>query len=111
MELAGSQKRHLRSLGHRLDVAISLGKGGLSRGVAAALKELFTRHELLKVRLPALPPEERESLARELSLGDAVRFLGTRSDVAESRPNTGRSSTFVTPSSATNRRAAGGCPG
>ena len=67
MELAGSQKRHLRSLGHRLDVAISLGKGGLSRGVAAALKELFTRHELLKVRLPALPPEERESLARELA--------------------------------------------
>jgi len=67
MELTGSQKRRLRSQGHRLGVAMSLGKGGLSVGVVAALKELLTRNELLKVRLPALPPRERESLARELA--------------------------------------------
>ena len=67
MELTGPQKRHLRSLGHRLPVAMTVGKAGLSEGLAAALKELFNRHELLKVRLPAVPPEERESLDEELA--------------------------------------------
>ena len=76
MELTGSQKRHLRSLGHRLDVTMTVGKAGLSTGVAAALKEFFTRHELLKVRLPAGTPEERQSLAGELAKATSAAIAG-----------------------------------
>jgi RNA-binding protein len=77
MELTGPQKRRLRSLGHRLDVALTVGKGGLSEGVVARLRELFTRVELLKVRLPAGPPSEREALAGELSSAVGAALAGS----------------------------------
>jgi RNA-binding protein len=74
MALTGSQKRRLRSIGHKLDVAVTVGKGGLSDGLAAALKDLFTRAELLKVRLPTVGPQGREDLAAALAqkVGAAV---------------------------------------
>ena len=77
MALTGFQKRHLRSLGHRLDVAMTVGKGGLSEGVAGRLRDLFTRAELLKVRLPALPPQDRQALAGELADAAGASLAGS----------------------------------
>ena len=77
MELTGPQKRRLRSLGHRLDVALTVGKGGLSEGVAERLRELFTRAELLKVRLPAGPPAQRQALAEELARAAGAALAGS----------------------------------
>jgi RNA-binding protein len=67
MELTGSQMRHLRGLGHRLAVAVTLGKAGLSEGVAAKLKDLLGRQELIKVRLPAGDPKVRREMGEELA--------------------------------------------
>ena len=76
MELTGSQKRHLRSLGHRLDVSMTVGKAGLSEALASALKELFARQELLKIRLPAIPPAERATLAEDLARASGAVIAG-----------------------------------
>jgi RNA-binding protein len=77
MELSGSQKRHLRSLGNRMPVVMSLGKAGLTEGVAGALKDLFARQELLKVRLPAGAPPDREALAGKLALAAGAVVAGS----------------------------------
>jgi RNA-binding protein len=77
MELTGNQKRRLRSLGHRLPAAMTVGKGGLSEGVAARLRDLFSRAELLKVRLPAGPPTERQALAEELARAADAAVAGS----------------------------------
>jgi RNA-binding protein len=77
MALTGTEKRRLRSLGHALPVALTVGKGGASEGVAAQLRELFTRDELLKVRLPAGPPDERAALAAELASAAGAAVAGS----------------------------------
>ncbi len=68
MELTSKQQRHLRGLGQRLTAAIAIGRGGLSEEAAAHLDEALSRHELVKIRLPAgpqrkvLPAEAAEAL-------------------------------------------------
>jgi hypothetical protein len=58
-ELTGKQKKHLRGLGQRLEVGASVGKGGLSPGLVQGISGLLERPELVKVRLPAGPPQGR----------------------------------------------------
>jgi RNA-binding protein len=76
MELTGSQKRHLRSLGHKLAVAATLGKAGISEGVTAKLKDLLAREELIKVRLPAGEPKDREELGEQLARAAGAGVAG-----------------------------------
>jgi RNA-binding protein len=76
MELTGSQMRHLRALGHRLPVAATLGKAGLSEGVAAKLKDLLGRQELIKVRLPAGDPKVRREMGEDLARAVGAEVAG-----------------------------------
>ncbi|MCE5277058.1 MAG: YhbY family RNA-binding protein [Planctomycetaceae bacterium] len=64
-ELSGKLKRHLRNQGRSLTSLATIGKSGLTDAVAANLRGLLDTHELIKVRLPALPPAERTELARQ----------------------------------------------
>ena len=59
LELAGFQKRHLRSLAQRLDPVVWVGDEGLSEGVLRALREALSAHELVKVRMRA--PEDKRA--------------------------------------------------
>ncbi len=61
-ELAGFQKRHLRSLAQRLDPVVWIGDDGLSPGVLNALTTALTAHELVKVRMRA-PADKRAAAA------------------------------------------------
>jgi RNA-binding protein len=56
---------------------MTVGKGGLSEGVAGRLRELFTRAELLKVRLPAGSPADREALIGELAKAGGAAVAGS----------------------------------
>ena len=67
LALTGKQKRHLRGIGQRLDVAASVGKGGLSEAFLDSLRRLLARHELIKIRLPAGPGTWRRSVAGEIA--------------------------------------------
>ncbi len=67
MTLTGKQKRHLRSLGNRLDPVVRMGKDGLDEGVISAVDAALELHELVKVKLGANTPEGRDEAAEELS--------------------------------------------
>ena len=64
-ELAGFQKRHLRSLAQRLEPVVWIGDEGLSPGVLRALDQALDAHELVKVRMRA--PEDKRAAAAELA--------------------------------------------
>ncbi|MCE5326124.1 MAG: YhbY family RNA-binding protein [Planctomycetaceae bacterium] len=64
-ELPGNLKRQLRSQGRSLSPLATIGKSGLTDAGAANLRGLLDKHELIKVRLPALPPDERAELAAQ----------------------------------------------
>jgi len=63
--LSGRQKKFLRSMAQRLEPLVWVGEAGLTDGVARTLREVFTTHELVKVRMRA--PEDKKALAAALA--------------------------------------------
>ena len=76
-ELTGKQKRQLRAMGQRLKPLVEVGRAGQSDELLANLADRLARHELVKVRLPALPPKERQELAGDLARRTGSRLVGT----------------------------------
>jgi RNA-binding protein len=64
--LTHSQKRHLRTLGHRLNAIVQIGKFGITPTLIEALKQALARHELVKVSINGESPTEREVAASSL---------------------------------------------
>ena len=63
-ELAGFQKRYLRSLAHPLSPVVMIGKSGLSPAVIDKAERELVAHELIKVRFLDWKEEKRELLAQ-----------------------------------------------
>lgn len=76
-ELSGRQKRQLRALGQRLKPLVEVGRAGQSEQLLANLADRLARHELVKVRLPAATPDEREELAGDLARRTGSHLVGT----------------------------------
>ncbi len=60
MELKSYQRAFLRSQAQQLDPVVYVGKDGFTDGVATALDNALTSHELVKVRFTASKDEVRE---------------------------------------------------
>ncbi len=73
-ELAGFQKRYLRSLAQRLDPVVWVGDDGLSEGVLRALREALAAHELVKVRMRA--PADKRAAAAEVARVTGAALVG-----------------------------------
>ncbi len=67
MPLTTKQKSYLRSLAHHREVIVTVGNAGLTDPVLSELEIALARHELLKVRLPAIHRTERASLAEKIA--------------------------------------------
>jgi RNA-binding protein len=65
--LDGRQRRHLRALAHHLKPIVQVGGQGFTPGVAEALDQALTRHELVKVRIGGDDELVVEDLAAELT--------------------------------------------
>ncbi len=68
MELSSAQIKRLRAECHRrgLKPVVTIGQQGLSDTVSSEIDQALTRHELVKLRIPALPKADKRELAREL---------------------------------------------
>ncbi len=67
MPLNSKQIRHLRGLGHHLSAVVHVGNDGVTDGVAGALDQALTDHELVKVKVLENAPEGRREVARALA--------------------------------------------
>jgi RNA-binding protein len=81
MTLTGKQRRHLRALGHALTAVVTIGKDGITPGVARAIDQALFDHELVKIRLGQNAPVDRKDAAAELA-------AETASEVAQILGNT-----------------------
>lgn len=64
-ELSSRQRSHLRSLAHSLKPVVLVGEAGLSDGVARAIDQALTDHELIKVQMRQ--PEDKKALAQAIA--------------------------------------------
>lgn len=76
MSLTGKQRRHLRSLAHKLRPVVQVGKDGLDDGLVAAIDRALLDHELVKVKVGEGAGLDRHDAAGEI----AAR---TKSEVAQ----------------------------
>ena len=67
MPLTGSAARFLRSLAHKLDPVVQVGKEGVSKELIAAVDRALLDHELIKVKLPAEGAVEKKIMAARLA--------------------------------------------
>ncbi len=65
MALKSSQIKSLRAEGHRvrLKPVVTIGQNGLSENVNQEIGQALERHELLKLRVPALGKQGKKDLA------------------------------------------------
>ena len=61
-DLKGSEKKHLRSLAHRLKPVVYIGKTGLSPNVITAIDDALEHHELIKIRFQNFKDQKKELL-------------------------------------------------
>lgn len=79
MSLSGKQKGYLRGLAHSRPVIVSLGSKGLSDSLSNELQQALEHHELVKIKLPAMPKAEREQLLQSICTAthaEAVQLIG-----------------------------------
>jgi len=82
MKLTEKQRRHLRGLAHALKPVILIGNAGISEGVVAETQRALHDHELIKVRLPGLPREERDLALADLAKRSAAVLLSRIGHIA-----------------------------
>ena len=79
MIITGRQRRHLRSMAHKLKAVVNLGKNGLSPETKNEIDTKLLEHELIKLKvLDSCPISKRECadlLTHEKSL-EVVQIIG-----------------------------------
>ena len=65
--LTGKQRRHLRALGHKLEIVVHVGKAGLNDGIIAAVDQALTDHELIKLKIGEAAGVDRHEAAEALA--------------------------------------------
>jgi RNA-binding protein len=65
--LTGKQRRHLRALGHKLEVVVHVGKGGIDDGLVAAVNQALSDHELVKIKVGDAAGVDRHEAAEDLA--------------------------------------------
>jgi RNA-binding protein len=66
MALTPTQRKHLKALAHKRRPVVLLGNAGASPAVLNELTQALERHELLKIRLPAIERAARAAMLADL---------------------------------------------
>lgn len=77
--LTGKQKRFLRSEAHHLQPVFQVGKQGVNDELISGISEALEKRELIKVGILQNAPEEKEDVARMLSVrtrAELVQVIG-----------------------------------
>ena len=82
VQLTEKQRRHLRGLAHLLKPVILIGNAGVSPGVVAETDRALHDHELIKVRLPGQPREERDAALADLAARTGSAMVGRIGHIA-----------------------------
>lgn len=66
MKISSKQIKFLRSKAHHLNVVVSIGVKGYTEAVKDELELALSKHELIKVKLPADDKAEKKAVLQEI---------------------------------------------
>lgn len=75
MNLTGKQKRYLKGLAHHHKAIVTIGSKGVSESVLHEVEQALSRHELIKVKLPALAGDERKRLIDSICIATGAEMI------------------------------------
>jgi RNA-binding protein len=79
MSLTAKQRQYLKGLAHKRKPVVLVGEAGLTPAVLAEIEQALERHELLKIRLPAVERDERRAMVGDVcgnTGAEAVQEIG-----------------------------------
>ena len=66
MQLTNKQKKSLKGQAHHLKPVITIGAKGLSESVVAETDQALSRHELIKIKVPAIDKTDKSEMLQLL---------------------------------------------
>ncbi len=75
-ELKGKQKKYLRGLAHSFDPVVIVGKRGVTAAVLRQIDTALEDHELIKIKLSAECPDERDEVAEKVTAENGCTVAG-----------------------------------
>ena len=75
--ITGKQKRYLRALSHKRKPVVTIGSKGLNDNVVHEIEQALDRHELLKIKIPALPGQERHRMLTSVCAATGAELIQT----------------------------------
>ncbi len=82
MSLNQEQKKHYRSIGHKLSPIVTVGEKGLSDTVSAEINRALNDHELIKVKVVSEDREVKKQLIAELVSQTGATLVQTIGHIA-----------------------------
>lgn len=78
MSLNSKQIRFLKAEAHRrkMKPIVMIGQKGLTENVIEEINQALSYHELIKVRLPAMDSDERETWLQQLASSTSAEVFG-----------------------------------
>jgi RNA-binding protein len=80
--LSNPQKRHLRSLAHKLKPVVMIGQHGLKDSILEELDVALDAHELVKVRVAAEDREDRAAMIDQMVETSGAELVQTIGHIA-----------------------------
>ena len=76
MKLTNKQIRYLKGEAHAKKPVVTVGMKGVTNTLLEEIDGTLNAHELIKIKLPAGPKEEKQSLCEELSAPNKATIIG-----------------------------------
>ena len=82
MALTDKQKKHLRTLAHKLKPVVHVGNAGVTPELMSELGHMLERHELIKVRVRAGQREMRDLAIADLTSQSGAELVSRIGNIA-----------------------------
>lgn len=76
MKLTNKQIRYLKGEAHAKKPVVTVGMKGVTKSLIEEIDGALNAHELIKIKLPAGPKEDKKSLCEELSTPNKATIIG-----------------------------------
>ena len=79
MALSAKQRKHLKALAHHRKPVVQVGNAGVTTAVVREITQALDAHELIKIRLPGVARDARQTQLGEIckaTAAEAVQEIG-----------------------------------
>jgi len=75
MPMTPKMRQHLKAKAHKLKPIVLIGSNGLTDAVQKEIDRALTDHELIKIRLPSIERDEKQTLLNEICASNQAELV------------------------------------